>query len=258
MAPCDPVVLDALVHRTTRHAFFTRRGGVSGGIYASRNCGFGSGDLPAHVAENRSRCLADLDGAADALVTVHQTHSATAVEVREPWKPGDAPKADAMVTDRPGIAVGVLAADCAPVLMADREAGVIGAAHAGWKGAIGGVLDQTVAAMAALGARPARIVAGVGPCIGAASYEVGPEFRDRFVALAADNERFFRIGRDDRLLFDLAGYVVARLDRLGLARIDRTHHDTVVDEALFFSYRRATRRGESDYGRCLSAIALTR
>lgn len=240
-----------------RHGFFTRVGGVSEGIYAGKNCGFGSGDNPDNVARNRVRCIAEMTDGIAALVTANQVHSADALVVDAPWQPEDFPRADAMVTDRTNIALGILTADCAPVLFADPQAMVVGGAHAGWKGALGGVLEATIAAMASLGAEPRRIVAAVGPCIAQASYEVGPEFRDRFVAADPENRRFFRDGaRPDHPHFDLSGYVVARLDRLGLAAVEADGHDTVAEEELFFSYRRATLRGEDDYGRGLSAIMI--
>ncbi|HET8729327.1 MAG TPA: peptidoglycan editing factor PgeF [Alphaproteobacteria bacterium] len=237
------------------HAFFTRDGGVSTGLYASRNVGFGSDDARESVARNRALSVAELG--AESLVTVHQVHSPDVATVREPWPHEDAPRADALVTDRPGVALGILTADCAPVLFADETAGVIGAAHAGWKGALSGVLEATVEAMARLGAAPGRIVAAVGPRISWASYEVGPEFRERFVAAAPENERFFATAaRPGHSRFDLGGYVGDRLARMGLATVELADHDTVTDEARFFSYRRSVLRGEPDYGRFLSAVVL--
>lgn len=239
-----------------RHGFFTREGGVSGGIYASLNCGYGSDDRPDHVTENRARVAGAVEVAADALLTVYQVHSPGVVTVTETWRPEDAPKADAMVTDRPGIALGVLAADCAPVLFADAQAGVVGAAHAGWKGAIGGVVEATVAAMQELGAARTRIIAAIGPCIAQASYEVGAEFRARFVAEDATHERFFADGaRPDHYQFDLPGFVRSRLEGAGIAAVETVARDTYANETLF-SYRRTTHRGEPDYGRNLSVIAL--
>jgi len=240
-----------------RHGFFTRRDGVSEGIYASRNCGFGSGDSAERVRENRDRCLEELGGGAGRLVTVYQVHSAEAVTVERPWASEDAPRADALATDRPGLALGILTADCAPVLLADTEAGVVGAAHAGWKGALGGVAEAAIAAMEALGARRERIAAAIGPTIGAESYEVGEDFRERFLAEDPASSAFFR--RPDgaaRPFFDLSGYVAGRLTAAGLARVAAHDGDTCADEARFFSYRRACHRGEPDYGRLLSAIAL--
>ena len=240
-----------------RHGFFTRVGGISDGIYAGKNCGFGSGDDPDNVARNRARCIAEMADGVAALVTAYQVHSSAAAVVEAPWQPKDAPQVDGLVTDRPNIALGILTADCAPILFADSEAGVIGAAHAGWKGASGGILEATVLAMESLGAAARRIVAAVGPCIAQASYEVGPEFRDRFLAQDRANDRFFQAGRrPGHPHFDLKGYVVAQLDGLGLAGIEADGHDTVAEEELFFSYRRATLRGEDDYGRGLSAIMI--
>jgi YfiH family protein len=240
---------------TIRHGFFTRAGGVSTGLYAGLNCGFGSDDDPAHVAENRARAAARLGLGLEALVTVHQIHSADAVTVTATWPREAAPKADAMVTDRPGIMLGILTADCVPVLFVDAEAGVIGAAHAGWKGALYGVLDATVAAMTALGAR--RIAAGIGPAIQQHSYEVGPEFPTRFIEADPENARFaVPAARPGHFMFDLPGYVEARLRGLDIAAVERSPLDTRSEEQQFFSYRRATLKGEPDYGRGLSAIAL--
>jgi len=242
-----------------RHGFFTREGGVSQGLYGSLNCGPGSQDDPAAVRENRGRAMAMLELPPAALITVYQAHTAQVEVVTEPWPAGQPPTADAMVTDRPGLALGILTADCAPVLLADGKAGVVGAAHAGWKGALGGVLDNTIKAMVALGARPGRIVAAIGPCIGHRSYEVGPEFPAPFLAEDAANADYFApSSRPGHALFDLPGYVSRKLARLGLTEVTRVPADTCRDEARFFSYRRATLRGESDYGRQLSAILLER
>lgn len=240
-----------------RHAFFTRRGGVSGGAFASLNCGFGSRDAPENVRQNREIAASCLGLSADRLVSCHQVHGTTAITVEDPWRREQNPRADAMVTSVPGIALGVLAADCAPVLFADPEARVVGAAHGGWRGALAGVMEATVAAMARLGARPERIRAGIGPCIAQPSYEVGPEFHATFIAAEPENRGFFRpAARAGHFLFDLPGYIAHRLSRLGLAAVERTPHDTAAEEDLFFSYRRACLRGESDYGRGLAAIAL--
>jgi YfiH family protein len=239
-----------------RHGFFTREGGVSRGGYASLNCGFGSDDDPAAVAENRRRVAAALGGKPEALVTVYQIHSAEAVTVATPWKHADSPKADGMATDRPGVVLGVLAADCAPVLFADAQAGVIGACHAGWRGALGGVTDATIAKMEALGADRARIAAAVGPCIAQGSYEVGLEFRDAFLAEAPGNEDWFVVPTPGaKPHFDLPGYVTARLRAAGLGAVEALGRDTYTDETLF-SYRRCCHRGEGDFGRLISAIAL--
>ncbi|MGE0719081.1 MAG: peptidoglycan editing factor PgeF [Alphaproteobacteria bacterium] len=240
-----------------RHAFFTREGGVSRGIYAALNCGFGSGDAPADVAENRARAAGRLGVRADALATLHQVHSPTVVVADAPWPHGESPRADALVTTRPGLAIGVLTADCAPVLLADAAAGVVGAAHAGWRGALDGVVEATVAAMEGAGARRERIAAAVGPCIGPASYEVGDEFRDRFVAAEPANAAFFGPGRrPGKAMFDLPAYVASRLAAAGVGSFATSEADTAGDAAQFFSYRRATLTGERDYGRALSAIAL--
>ena len=240
-----------------RHAFFTRAGGTSGGIYASLNCGFGSRDDPRAVAENRAIAATRLDIAADHLVSCYQVHGTTVVNVERPWRRDDNPRADGMVTRVPGIALGVLAADCAPVLLADPAARVVGAAHAGWRGALAGVVEATIGAMEAQGARRQRIRAGIGPCIAQPSYEVGADFAATFATGGPESGRFFRPAeRPDHFLFDLPGYIAHRLARLGLAAVERTHHDTAAEDQLFFSYRRACRRGEGDYGRLLAAIAL--
>ena len=240
-----------------RHAFFTREGGVSAGLYSSLNCGFGSGDAAEKVAENRARAMAALDLAPDRLVTCHQVHSPDVVTVAAPWRREDNPRADALVTNRRGIALGILTADCVPVLFADADAGVIGAAHAGWKGALGGVVAATVAAMARLGAAPGRMRAAIGPCIAQRSYEVGPEFPARFLAEDADNGDFFAPARRaGHFMFDIAGYVERRLIAAGIGAIQRAPCDTVAEETRFFSYRRACLKGEKDFGNGLSAIVL--
>jgi hypothetical protein len=239
-----------------RHAFFTRQGGVSGGLYASLNVGRGSGDDAADVAENRARAAKALSGAPDALVTAYQVHSARAVVAAAPFE-GEPPHADAVVTCAPGVICGALAADCAPVLIADPEARVVAAAHAGWRGALGGVVEAAVAAMVAEGAAPERMVAAVGPCIGPASYEVGLEFLDTFVAASFLNARFFKPGvSGDKRLFDLPAYVLSRLAAAGVTEAEWIGRDTLTEEAWFFSNRRAVHRGEGDYGRLLSAITL--
>jgi YfiH family protein len=243
--------------RRVRHAFFTRQGGVSEGIYASLNCGYGSNDERAKVLENRRRALATIGLPEEALATTYQIHSAEIVEVSEPFPLDARPKVDAMVTKRPGVALGIGTADCAPVLFADPEAGVVAAAHAGWRGAVDGVLEATVQRMTALGADPRRIHAAVGPCIAQASYEVGPEFPRPFLQQDPENGSFFIPSRrEGRFMFDLPGYVVSRLQRLGLAAAGHTKHDTCAEADLFFSYRRTTLAGEKDYGRGLSVIAL--
>jgi polyphenol oxidase len=240
-----------------RHAFFTRRGGVSQGLFASLNCGFGSGDTAERVAENRALAVRRLDLPADRLVTCHQCHGVEVVAVERAWRREEAPRADALVTAQPGLALGILTADCAPVLFLDPVAQVVGAAHAGWRGALAGVLEATVAGMERLGAQRRRLYAGIGPCIGRASYEVGPEFEREFLAGDPGNRDFFAPAvRSGHFLFDLAGYVARRLACLGLAAVAATGDDTVTDPARFFSYRRARLAGETNYGRLLSAIAL--
>lgn len=237
------------------HGFLGRRGGVSTGATAGLNVGLGSADDPAAVAENR-RLAADAVLPGARLVTAFQVHSAEVVTVSDPWADDARPHADAMVTDRTGVTIGILTADCAPVLFADAQAGVVGAAHAGWKGAIGGVTDATIAAMERLGAQRDRIVAAIGPCITRASYEVDDGFLRVFAAADAANERFFAPGRDGHHQFDLEAYVVHRLAAAGLSRIEALGLDTYADETRFFSFRRATHRGEADYGRQVSVIAL--
>ena len=237
------------------HGFLGRRGGLSGGVVAGLNVGLGAGDDPATVQANRRRAAAAIAPGAR-LVTVYQVHSAECVTVGEPWSEDGRPEADALVTDRPGLLLGIVTADCAPVLFADRAAGVIGAAHAGWKGAIGGVTDATLAAMEALGARREAIVAAVGPCIAQPSYEVDAGFIDRFVEADPANARFFAPGRPAHAQFDLAGYVAHRLALAGVGTVARLDQDTYAQETRFFSFRRATHRGEPTYGRQISAIAL--
>lgn len=240
------------------HAFFGRTGGVSTGIYASLNCGPGSGDAHEAVMENRRRALARLLPGDDArLVTLYQVHGSDTVAANDAWEPGAAPRADAVVTTRRGLALGILAADCAPVLLADPEAGVIGAAHAGWKGALAGIAGSVVAAMIALGAQAPRIRAAIGPCISQANYEVGPEFRERFLAALPGSDRYFdpgsRIGHSQ---FALETFVADRLAAAGVGSVAALGACTYAAPERFFSYRRTTHRGEPDYGRNLSAIAL--
>ncbi|WP_422365205.1 peptidoglycan editing factor PgeF [Pelagibius sp.] len=240
-----------------RHAFFSRNGGVSEGLFTSLNCGYGSGDDKAHVTENRRRAMENIDLEGERLVTAYQVHSPDVVEVSEPWARDDAPKADAMVTRQRGLALGILTADCVPVLLADPEAGVIGAAHAGWKGALNGVMEATVAAMAELGAQPERILAGIGPAISQRSYEVGPEFPAPFLQQDQRNDDFFCPGkREGHFHFDIKGYVARRLGGAGLNAIQTLPCDTCAEDTRFFSYRRSCHRQEPDYGRGLSAIYL--
>jgi YfiH family protein len=237
------------------HGFFTRLGGASSGVFAGLNCGPGSSDQAECVAINRARAAEAMGLPPEALVTVHQIHSADVLEVTGP-RSGPRPKADALVTATPGVALGVLTADCQPVLFADPEARVIGAAHAGWVGSLEGVLEATLAAMERLGARRTRIAAVIGPTISQRAYEVGPEFLDRFLADDPDNARFFAGGAGDRVQFDLPAYGLHRLRAAGVAHAEWTHHCTYSDPVHFFSYRRSLHEAEADYGRLLSAIRL--
>ncbi len=240
-----------------RHGFLGVEGGVSEGAYGSLNCGFGSGDDLARVAENRRRALVSLGAPDAALVNSRQQHTNKAIPVSDPWQRSDAPIADAMATREPGIALGILSADCAPVLMADGVAGIIGAAHAGWRGALDGVTDALIAAMIELGALPQNISAAVGPCIAQASYEVGPEFRERFVAADAANEDLFAGGlKPGHDMFDLPGYLRLRLQARSLGFVASLGVDTYPDDSGYFSYRRCCHQGQSQYGRALSVITL--
>ena len=253
-----PLQASGLIAGRVRHGFFGRLGGVSRGIYAELNCGFGSRDDRRDVAENRARVVAWMGlPPASPLNTVHQVHGTEVAVLEAPWSEGRGPKADVQVTGTPGLALAVLSADCAPVLFADPEAGVVGAAHAGWRGALAGVTDSTVDAMCRLGARPERIRAAVGPCIGQASYEVGSEFEAAFRAADAESTGFFTAGvRPEKFQFDLAGYLVARLRRLGLASVECLAGDTCAEAERFFSYRRSRHRSEPDYGRMASVVML--
>lgn len=237
------------------HGFLGRRGGVSTGVVAGLNTGLGSGDDPAAIATNRARVVdAVLPGAA--LCGLYQVHSASVVRVLTAFPDGERPQGDAMVTERPNILLGILTADCAPVLLADVQAGVVGAAHAGWKGALAGVTDATIAQMEKLGAHADRIVAAIGPCIARASYEVDMGFVERFCATDPSNERFFAENRPGHARFDLEAYVAARLAAAGVRRIEALGQDTYAQDDRFFSYRRATHRGEANYGRQLSVIGI--
>ncbi|MEJ0078151.1 MAG: peptidoglycan editing factor PgeF [Alphaproteobacteria bacterium] len=247
----------SLVSPNIRHAFFTRAGGVSSGIYDSLNGGIGSNDAPENVTENRARMAAALGVAATHLVSCYQIHSPNVVVAAAPWTRETPPRADAIVTRVAGLAVGVGTADCGPVLFADSEAGVVGAAHAGWKGALTGVLEATIAAMEKLGAARERICAAIGPLIRQPSYEVGPEFVERFHAGDAASEKFFRpAARENHAMFDLPGYIRSRLERAEIKSVEDLGLCTYADPARFFSYRRTTHRGEPDYGRHINAIAL--
>jgi polyphenol oxidase len=237
-----------------RHAFFTRQGGVSQGIYAGLNVGLGSRDEPEAVGENRRRAAAHLG--AKVLVTAYQVHSARAVQAAGPW-PDGAPEADGVVSATREVACGALAADCAPVLLADPQARVVGAAHAGWKGALDGVVEAAIAEMEALGARRDRLSAVVGPCIGPASYEVGLEFLERFAGASPAYAAFFAPGAaTDKRMFDLPGFVLSRLREAGVTHCEWIGRDTCAEPDLFYSNRRAFKQGEPDYGRLLSAIML--
>jgi YfiH family protein len=241
-----------------RHAFFTREGGVSRGIYEGLNGGVGSRDDPAHVAQNRARMAHALNVDADRLATVFQVHSPDVVVAQHTWSMEGRPRADAIVTRMPDLAIGVTTADCGPVLLADAKAGVIGAAHAGWRGALNGVLDATVAAMEELGADRERIVAAIGPMIRQPNYEVGAELAQAFCAHDPANARFFAdAAREGHAMFDLAGYIAARLRRAGVSRIDDLGLCTYAEPARFYSYRRSVHRGEGDYGRHVNAIVLS-
>ena len=239
------------------HGFFGRRGGVTPGPMASLDMGRrGQAEISPELAENRRRVIeATLPGST--LVTVHQIHSPDCVPVSAPLDDANRPQADALATNRPGLLLGILTADCVPVLFADEAAGVVGAAHAGWKGAISGVTDSTIVAMEKLGASRDRIVAAIGPCIGRASYEVGDDFAARFEAADPENERFFSPGRPGHQMFDIEAYVASRLARAGVRRIDCLGQDTLSHPERFYSYRRSCLRGEPDYGRQISVIGLT-
>jgi YfiH family protein len=239
------------------HGFFTRQGGVSTGIFASLNCSLSSADDLDHVRENRRRAMEQLGVGLDALATVHQVHSSDVAMVDQPWPQAERPRADAMVTTRKGVALGILTADCGPVLFADESAGVIGAAHAGWRGAVTGVMEATIDAMVKAGARKTNIAAAIGPCIGFASYEVGAEFPAPFLAQDPANAVFFRPAkREGHHFFDLSGYLRARLKAAGIIRIEATGGDTCAEPERFFSYRRTCLEGEKKFGHGLSAICL--
>ena len=249
-----PEVIRADVLEGVAHGFLGRRGGVSRGLVHGLNVGLGADDDAGDVAKNRARAVAAVAPGAW-LVTAYQVHSADCV-VAGDWDDAHRPHADALVTDRPGVVLGIVTADCAPILLADAAAGVVGAAHAGWKGALGGVGEATVAAMEALGARRERIAAAIGPCIAQASYEVDDGFARRFIEQDADHARFFAEGREGHRQFALEAFVAQRLAGAGIARIEPMQRDTYADEEGFFSFRRATHRGEATYGRQFSLIAL--
>lgn len=246
-------ILTADVLSDLRHGFFTRRGGASSGVFKGLNCGLGSSDQRDIVLTNRARVAHAMEVAPDHLVTVHQHHSADVLTLDGP--PEDSPKADAMVTATPGLVLGILTADCQPALFADAETGVIGAAHAGWGGAIGGVLENTIEAMVALGAKREKITAVIGPCISQASYEVGPEFFERFHDADPENGRFFANGKGDRMQFDLPGYGLYKLREAGVTA-EWTRHCTYADPERFYSYRRSVHEKDPDYGRLIATIRL--
>lgn len=249
----ETITSDALA--PLRHGFFTRKGGASSGIFAGLNCGTGSSDLAEVVQINRARVAETMGAPVTALMTVHQVHSPDVAVITGPHA-GPAPQADAMVTTQPGLVLGILTADCQPVLFADTDAGVIGAAHAGWRGTRDGVLEATLDAMVALGAARSRITAVIGPTISQAAYEVGPEFVYAFTEDDPEAARFFASGNGDRALFDLPGYTLARLRAAGVGQAEWTRHCTYSDPARFYSYRRTTHAAEADYGRLISCIRL--
>lgn len=243
----------------TSHGFFTRQNGVSSGDYASLNCGAGSDDNPEDVKRNKEIAANALGVEADKLATLYQIHSASVITITNPEQISERPQADAYVTNLPDIALGILTADCVPILFADLENRVIGAAHSGWKGTVGNITSNVITAMEALGAKRNRIVAAIGPAIQQASYEVGPDFPDPFLAVSPDNKKFFiPSDREKHHMFDLTGYVYMQLENSGLAKIEKIDRDTCREEDHFYSYRRMCKRGENDYGRQLSAIALKR
>jgi polyphenol oxidase len=254
--PLAPITHPLLERAGLRHGFFTREGGVSTGLYEGLNTGVGSNDDPAAVAENRRRIAEHLGGNPDDLATCYQIHSAVARVAEAGWK-GERPEGDATLTATPGVICAVLTADCAPILLADPVSGIVGAAHAGWKGALDGIVQSTVTAMQTLGAEPHRMVAVVGPCIAQDSYEVGADFQDRFDHQAPDSARFFAPGAAaDKRLFDLPAFVLWRLEQAGVGDAAWTGDDTRTDAARFYSNRRAYLNGEADFGRLMSAISL--
>jgi YfiH family protein len=254
----QPIQASNLARLTgVRHGFFTRIGGSSTGLYAGLNCGVGSNDETARVLENRARVARHLEARWPDVVTLYQVHSAEALVVTGPVARADLPRADAVVTRTPGLAIGVLTADCTPVLLADSAAGVVGAAHAGWRGAAAGVLEAALAAMEGLGAQRGRIAAAIGPTINQQAYEVGPDFEQAVTAADIESSAFFAPGPHGKAHFDLPGYVAHRLHRAGIGDIERQTLCTYGNESLLFSYRRATQSGAPDYGRQISAIVVT-
>lgn len=252
-----PITSLSLDHGKIRHGFFTRRGGCSSGLYHSLNCGPGNDDHPENVQKNRQTILAMLDPHAEKICGLYQIHSNVVHFLDQPWEGGKLLKGDGMVTRQKNIVLGILTADCAPVLLADPENGVIGAAHAGWQGALTGIVENTVQMMCDNGAENSNIVAAIGPCIAQQNYEVGPEFLKNFTDLESDHQRFFTNSpKENHHLFDLRGFVLDRLEKAGIQNISVNPHDTYALEDDFFSYRRSTHRGEVDYGRQISAIML--
>lgn len=257
MSTAQALTAESLRLCGVEHGFFTRIGGVSQGVYASLNGGVGSRDSHEAVAENRCRAAAAIGVSPERLVVPYQIHSADVAAISEPWAPSKRPRCDGLATASPGLALGVTGADCGMILFADRRARVIGAAHAGWKGALTGVIEATVAAMERLGARRRDVAAALGPCIGRASYEVGPEFVAGFAAAGEDMARYFTPSENaGRSMFDLNAYIAARAARARIGAFEDLALDTYADERRFFSYRRATHRQEPDYGRLMSAIVL--
>lgn len=240
-----------------KHGFFSREGGVSTGIYSSLNCGFGSKDLVNNVTENRNRVLLEMGMQNGSLLTCNQIHSPNALTIKKPWTIKNTPKADGMVTSIPGLVLGILTADCAPVLFADAKLGIIGAAHAGWQGALSGILESTLTEMANLGSCYDDIHVAIGPCISVDSYEVGPEFLKRFLHSSPENSKHFMPSvKEDHYMFDLTSYIESRLQNAGINEIYQTGYDTCRDKSLFYSFRRSILREETDYGRGLSVISI--
>ncbi|MEM9331128.1 MAG: peptidoglycan editing factor PgeF [Pseudomonadota bacterium] len=252
----DPITNDSLAHESVSHGFYTRQGGVSTGIYHGLNVGLGSNDIRENVLENRRRVAHHSGVTTDNLMTLYQVHSPQVITVSKPFENGQRPKADGLVTSKPGLAIGILTADCGPVLFADHQNQVAGACHAGWKGATGGVLENTVSAMEASGAQRKNIRAVLGPTISAANYEVGPEFVDRLLDINPENQSYLKPSqKPEHAMFDLPAYIVNRLENIGVQSV-WTGHCTYADEEKFFSYRRKTHRQEEDYGRQISVISI--
>lgn len=251
------ITTDLETMKFLQHGFFTRLGGMSEGVYAGLNCAYSSNDKKDHITANRAKVAETLGVEVDRLVTVKQVHSAKSVTITAPFKDGQTPEADGIVTATRGLAIGVLTADCAPVLFADKKAKIIGAAHAGWKGAVGGVMEATIDAMEKMGAKRENIVAAIGPCIGPLSYEVGADFKKPFLQQDAGNDVFFiPAEKPDHFIFNLPGYAAHRLTLAGIQTVYDTKQDTLPNEGVYYSYRRTCQRKEADYGRQISAIVL--